>query len=172
MNLYAYAGNNPVAFTDPFGLCGSTAPDSIQIEVKVVCPNGDTIQVKVWASGDIQQLNSAAQSLVGGDRVVTPAAIAHHYQMATAGGAVYVHPTRAAGGNVITGARTTTTHMSFRSDLWANISGGLLNQPTAGTNACNVVGHEGVHLLQTTASTPLSGLGMNETEASSYSWTC
>jgi hypothetical protein len=33
VNLYAYAGNNPVAFADPFGLCpscghGSASPDS------------------------------------------------------------------------------------------------------------------------------------------------
>ena len=82
MNLYAYAGNNPVAFTDPFGLqsccsfgfvdpraalgaVGSTSSHSAQAATEAVVRNGVTAIAFGLAAGIASEASGSVESEAG-----------------------------------------------------------------------------------------------------------
>jgi uncharacterized protein RhaS with RHS repeats len=73
VNLYAYAGNNPVAFSDPFGLCkkyedGSEDPDCRKLinDLRATAEQAD----KQLAAGAINRFRQAADAFEQTDREV------------------------------------------------------------------------------------------------------
>ena len=67
VNLYAYAGNNPISFSDPYGLCTGAATE---------CPGGQNLldAAKKWVDDKVDQVVGAAAAILdaltpGGDLV-------------------------------------------------------------------------------------------------------
>lgn len=156
LNLYGYAGGDPINFSDPFGLCAEGA-DSVQVSVQVTCPNKTTETHSVWAhavsSEEEAAIVAAASRLTGGSRRFRPADVAMAYQAQASGGGFYVIPVSVAGGTVAEGGVSSSQSgvlaVGFRRDVLDAITRGDLGQAVGnlGKNVANVVGHEGVHLL-------------------------
>ena len=155
-NLYAYAGNNPVAYADPYGLCAS-GPDSIQVEVTVDCGDGTTSTKKVWArratNSESAAVVQSASRLTGGDGTYTPSLVQTGYQILASARSIYAFPMKADGYPIMQGARTETgggnpPYTAFREDAFQAIVSGNLGAPIGniGFNAAEILGHEGAHL--------------------------
>jgi hypothetical protein len=130
----------------------------------------------------LQAVTDAAGALQGGSSTFTPAEVQTAYRMVVGSGGIYVFaPTTADGGTVANGAVTVTGgggFVAFNRTVWNHITAGNLGATVGnlGINVCNVVGHEGVHLLQSMG----SGVGANrnatreqrENEARRVRWRC
>jgi len=159
-NLYAYAGNNPVAFKDPFGLCAEQ-PDSIQIQVIRECVtfNGlrtadglslETDTVTVWAhrvtnSKDLNALAGVIGGLSGGSAAYSAANVQSAYAPIMSSG-MYTFKVPGFGqpgsGSWAADAGQTNGNVgvvALRDDVWRYMST---------STACEIVAHEGVHLVQ------------------------
>ncbi|HWO89996.1 MAG TPA: RHS repeat-associated core domain-containing protein [Gemmatimonadales bacterium] len=151
INLYAYAGNNPVSFSDPFGLCAD-AGDSIRVDVRVQCANGTNEYHTIWAHqvdpAQMQQFGAAIDKLGGGSSVTPAADVQQELRTIQASGQVYTIPRTYNGGTVmLSGQARTDGKMVFREDYWNGIVSGQLNTrpPGATYTPCFVMGHEGGH---------------------------
>lgn len=156
MNLYSYAGNNPIAFSDPFGLCA--AGDSILVTVEIDCGRGRPEKRAVWAQqvsdSAMTAIVAAAGRLTGGNRLYTPDKVQAAFQVLASAKSVYAFP-RSIDGHEVTAGGTTRTggglppYTAFREDaLTAIVSGDLGAQiGNIGFNAATILGHEGAHLL-------------------------
>ncbi len=156
MNLYGYAGGDPINRSDPFGLCAEGA-DSVLVTVTVDCNDGTTSKKQVWAkqasATEMAAVQTAAHRLTGGTATYTPADVALAYDVLVAQGGIYSIPTTVGGYNVIEGAVTQTgggqpAFVAFRSDALAGIASGNLGLQIGniGMNVATIVGHEGAHL--------------------------
>ena len=155
MNPYAYAGNDPVTFSDPFGLCAQT--DSIRTTVTVDCGDGTTSKKTIWvqqaSDSQISGVVASAARLTGGNKQYTPDLVLQGYQTLAASNSIYVIPMTVNGHPVLQGGVTQTggglqAYTAFRVDaLQAIASGDLAKQiGNLGMNAATVLGHEGAHL--------------------------
>jgi hypothetical protein len=96
----------------------------------------------VWAQqatpAQMDALNDAAARLEGGSAEFTPAGVQEAYGQAVTKGVVYSLPM--------------DTFVAFRADVWAGIVAGDLGRTVGnkGAKVVDVVGHEGVHLLNGT----------------------
>jgi hypothetical protein len=159
MNLYGYAGADPINRSDPFGLC-SQAADSVQVTVTVDCPGSApnekaTIWVHRVSETEEQAILTAAGSLSGGSRLYPPARVAEAYQAQARTGGIYSFPISVNGGTVIEGGVTQhvggVTVVGFRADVVSAAARGDLGlrmgSGTRAQNVANIIGHEGIHLL-------------------------
>ncbi len=185
LNLYGFAGGDPVNFSDPLGLCAGP-PDSVQVTVTVQCPNGGTGTRVVWAHRvkNPAAVDSAAQQIKsGGNQDFTPTDVQtdYHRFVLDPNGAVYVLPTTSADGLKIVDPLGHTTFfglqtiMYFRADVWPSIQGLNMNAVHGGRTTCNIVGHEGVHLGQARGrggAQPSWPDSVLEQQAYSMNWGC
>jgi RHS repeat-associated protein len=162
-NLYAYAGNDPVGFSDPFGLCTDGPPETIEVRVKVFC-GGDVTDVSnyeyqtvvarlVTDKNTLGTIEKGASLLKGGSTHFTPEKVAAEIQATVAAGAVYTYDGATAdGGQVLSLASTVGQSLAFRVDVASHLAKGtnFLHRKIGGKyqTACQVLGHEGVHLVQ------------------------
>ena len=67
VNLYAYAGNNPIAFSDPFGLCTATEKERGNSTQSEICSSDIAAHTGTKGKGDSNdQFIVGAQGLIGG----------------------------------------------------------------------------------------------------------
>ncbi len=178
LNLYGYAGGDPINRSDPFGLC-SASQDSVKVEVDVICSNtGMKGRDSVWAyrvtdPAALAQLGSQASRLRGGSGHFPPADVASAYGGVIADGAVYTIGTSSVGGHAVAvgGVAGDYPFVAFRSDYWGLIQSGSLGSTPAGAglSAAGVLGHKGVHLVQFGRGRS-QGDPRNESEALSVRW--
>jgi hypothetical protein len=159
VNLYAYAGNSPISFRDPFGLCADDPPDTITVTVRVWCGGNryemqDVTATRVKDPKELANLAKRAGQLQGGTASYPAADVSDALRTAVSSGGVYVFSsTTADGGLVMTGGETVGPYVSFRANVWSNIQMGasFMNRqvdPRITGSACQDMGHEGVHLIQ------------------------
>jgi len=159
VNLYAYAGSNPVAFTDPFGLC-SEPGDSVQVQVTRNCightmtPFGtiaivETDTVTVWAhrvtdASTLNQLSGVIGGFSGGSSAYSAQSVQSAYAPVMASGMyTFTVPNLGKPGGVFAAdggmANGNAGFVALRADVWAALST---------SKGCEIVAHEGVHLVQ------------------------
>ena len=147
MNLYAYAGNNPVAFTDPFGLVADTIDASPEVremlwadckEPSDYCDTLDWLDhhSTVW-SVDTTSQPLPANALSGYTKVN------YEYEMPVLG----IYTRRVTGGNILIRPADFATN--------SRQEGGL--PVTFGTTAAHEVGHAVGNILATNRY-PLQGI--------------
>jgi hypothetical protein len=180
VNLYAYAGNNPIAYGDPFGLCASDdPPDEISVSVCVRRGNKvteeDVTATRVTDASLLRKIAEGATKLQGGSSDYSPGEVSAEIMATVAAGAVYVYGQKTAdGGEVLSLAVTKGQNLTFRSDVSSQLGMGssFLHRPIGGKYqpACQVLGHEGVHLVQHRAGSTNSSI--NEQIAEPITWKC
>ena len=159
LNLYGFAGGDPINFSDPFGLCAQ-AGDSVKTTVTVDCGDGTTAEKEIWAQQASQQqmgeVKAAAGRLTGGSAEFTPGDVQWAYNSLASSGQIYTFPTAVDGRTVLEGGLTkvegSSTYVAFRDDVMSGIQAGDLGRVVGVIgglqfNVATVVGHEGVHLL-------------------------
>jgi len=157
LNLYGFAGGDPINFSDPFGLCAQGSGDSVKTTVSVACGKNKTKEKTIWAQqpSSKQQgaLKHAAGRLTGGSASFTPSDVQWAYGSVADQGQIYTFPKHVDGMPVLEGGLTKVqglnTYVAFRADVWAGIQNGDLGRSIGdlGSNVAKIVGHEGVHLL-------------------------
>ncbi|HUE85104.1 MAG TPA: hypothetical protein VMO26_03425, partial [Vicinamibacterales bacterium] len=160
INLYGFAGGDPVNFSDPFGLCASAA-DSVQVNVTVQCADGSLEQRTVWAQEVTD--NHAKGRLIAGVSSLSMSGSAEDATSLTAihdavievvlFGKLYQMPSQVGGLPVVTAGGVpvgNSSAMLFREDVWNNIRGGNFSRSLPGRpklQTCQIIGHEGYHLV-------------------------
>jgi RHS repeat-associated protein len=164
VNLYSYAGNNPVMFTDPFGLCAQSGGDSVEVKVCIL-DNGKRREVTAKAAvvsdpaliGAVRQ--AAAGMTFGGarrDAALGNSAVSALQTSVNSWHQVAVIPNTVNGKPVITAAATVwgsgDPALALRADVANLVQSGHLNAlvpvPSGQSNVtvCGALGHEGVHM--------------------------
>jgi RHS repeat-associated protein len=155
VNLYAYVGNNPATYTDPFGLCNdaSDPPDSIRVPVPVRCPNGTTETQWIWAHrvtdpGTVSNTGRTVEKLSGGRADYPAAEVKNNLITVLVQGAVYSFaPTTPDGGVVQFGmfSGELPDHSGYLLGIGdADVT--LLRNGSPSAYTCQSLGHEGVHI--------------------------
>ncbi len=156
-SAYGFAAGDPLNFVDPFGLCAEPAADSVRVTVTVNCPDGTLGTRDVWArsasSAEVAAVLGAAAALAGGNATFTPSGVQNDYGVIANSGALYVLPTTSADGlPLAVGGVTSTggsqTFVAFSTAVMGAMVAGNYGAKIGNTNVINVVGHEGVHLMQ------------------------
>ena len=167
-------GNNPTAFSDPFGLCAQASTgDSIQVLVTVQCKDGTREKQTIWAyrvtdRDQVRRVSDRASPLIGGDEVYSEEPVRKQLGTVLRGGIVYTFAMHTQdGGTVVTGGATEGTGLAFRQDVWKS----LQSLVTSGS-ACQALGHEGVHMVQINVFGRSVKDPLNEDEARGVGWQC
>jgi RHS repeat-associated protein len=183
INLYGYAGGDPVNFSDAYGLCAQAVGDTIRFSVTVQCRDSttgrrDVDAVQVTDAAQIQTLLSAVSRLSGGTSGYTASDVIAAYQSVS--GSVYTYPSRSADGlDILTAGAAEPGRVAFRVDVWGDIQSGRLGrrlgQDREGNTVriCTVLGHEGSHLVQY-RNGRMRGDPLNEPDAAltNTTWQC
>ncbi|MFQ5705682.1 MAG: RHS repeat-associated core domain-containing protein, partial [Gemmatimonadales bacterium] len=161
LNLYGFAGGDPVNFSDPFGLCAQG--DSVQVAV-TVCVNGEERPgvargVKITDKAQIAAVLDAigSMSFEGADERGGKAIDA--LVDAVSNGTLVVHRSTSVGGHdVVTAAGARDLGelgklLTFRQDVFSLVTGGNMNAMvpvrtgTSPMSVCTATGHEGLHFV-------------------------
>ena len=161
---------------------GDGPPDQITIKVCATTDGGKTYTereitaTRVSDKRTIDNISQDAEHLTGGTAAYPATDVAAQYKSTTANGAIYVYDSKTSDGATIgTGAVTVGQSVAFRSDNLSSLSNGprFLSRrpnPIYRETACQVLGHEGVHLIQHSRGSGDSD--RNEAEARAISWSC
>ena len=153
LNLYGYAGGDPINYADPFGLCAQAA-DSVLVDV-TQCMNGQEVAGKAWAVWyNTPEGNASLQEAVGtmsfsGSSPEGASALSWLKNQTT--GYYVIRGTSTAGNPVLTAGGYQSGFLLLREDVAGMLESGGMNEMVpvpngrSNTRVCTVLGHEGLH---------------------------
>ena len=159
LNLYGYAGGDPINRSDPFGLC-SEGTDSTRVTVQ--CPDGslDTTQYATTSVASATEVAALLQALAGMSYeasglfdLLGEGAISALIS-SLGGGLGKFNSTSTQGLPVVTAAGFSSSgYLYLRDDVSARATGGGMNSMvpvptgTSTMSVCTAIGHEGFHAI-------------------------
>jgi uncharacterized protein RhaS with RHS repeats len=153
LNLYGYAGGDPVNRSDPFGLCAQDA-DSVLVDVKQ-CVAGEEVDGKAWAvftnteEGNAALKAGVARMSFTGSSPEGTAAL--DWLSSQTDGYYVIRGTSTDGNPVLTAGKYWSGFLFLREDVAAQVNAGQLNarvsvpSGVSRIRVCTVLGHEGLH---------------------------